>query len=89
VNYNVDCVGGTIYLMGVAQNKAELQRVIDHARDIPYVRQVVSYVRIKDPAKPASPPPAKPQPAKPAPGSSSPPAPAAGSLTAAHPAAPP
>ena len=67
VNYNVDCVGGTIYLMGVAQNKAELQRVIDHARDIPYVNQVVSYVRIKDPAKPASPPsasrPWKPQPA--------------------------
>ncbi|MFI5016367.1 MAG: BON domain-containing protein [Dongiales bacterium] len=81
VNYNVDCVGGTIYLMGVAQNKAELQRVIDHARDIPYVNQVVSYVRIKDPAKPASPQPAKPQPSKPAP--------AAGSLTAAQPAAPP
>jgi osmotically-inducible protein OsmY len=86
VNYNVDCVGGTIYLMGVAQNKAELQRVIDHARDIPYVHQVVSYVRVKDPAKPAKPQPA---PAKPAPGSSSPSAPAAGSLTAAQPAAPP
>ena len=86
VNYNVDCVGGTIYLMGVAQNKAELQRVIDHARDIPYVNQVVSYVRVKDPAKPQ---PAKPQPAKPAPGSARPPAPAAGSLTAAKPAAPP
>jgi len=88
VNYNVDCVAGTIYLMGVAQNKAELQRVIDHARDIPYVHQVVSYVRIMDPAKPAKPQPAKPQPAKPAPGSSSPPASAAGSLTAAQPAAP-
>ncbi|HSY89191.1 MAG TPA: BON domain-containing protein [Verrucomicrobiae bacterium] len=76
VNYNVDCVGGTIYLMGVAQNKAELQRAIDHARDIPYVRQVVSYVRIKDAAKPV-----KPQPATPAPNS--------GSLTAAQPAAAP
>jgi osmotically-inducible protein OsmY len=54
VNYNVDCVAGTIYLMGVAQNKAELQRVIDHARDIPYVREVVSYVRIKG-AEPAAP----------------------------------
>jgi osmotically-inducible protein OsmY len=48
INYNIDCVAGTIYLMGVAQDKAELQRVIDHARDIPYVRQVVSYVRLKD-----------------------------------------
>lgn len=48
VNYNIDCVAGTIYLMGVAQDQAELQRVIDHARDISYVRQVVSYVRLKD-----------------------------------------
>jgi osmotically-inducible protein OsmY len=47
INYNIDCVAGTIYLMGVAQDQAELQRVIDHARDIPYVRQVVSYVRLK------------------------------------------
>ena len=38
INYNIDCVAGTIYLMGVAQNQAELQRVIDHARDISYVR---------------------------------------------------
>jgi len=52
INYNIDCVAGTIYLMGIAQDQAELQRVIDHARDIPYVRQVVSYVRLKgDPAR--------------------------------------
>jgi osmotically-inducible protein OsmY len=52
INYNVDCVAGTIYLMGVAQNQAELQRVIDHARDISYVRGVVSFVRLKnDPAR--------------------------------------
>jgi osmotically-inducible protein OsmY len=52
INYNVDCVAGTIYLMGVAQNQAELQRVIDHARDISYVRNVVSFVRLKnDPAR--------------------------------------
>jgi osmotically-inducible protein OsmY len=48
INYNVDCVAGTIYLMGVAQNQAELQRVIDHARDISYVRGVVSFVRLKN-----------------------------------------
>lgn len=73
VNYNVDCVDGTIYLMGVAQNKAELQRVIDHARDIPYVHQVVSYVRIKSgKPKPATPPATMPagKPAKPASGQS-------------------
>jgi osmotically-inducible protein OsmY len=48
INYNIDCVAGTIYLMGVAQDAAELQRVIDHARDVPYVRAVVSYVRLKN-----------------------------------------
>ena len=52
INYNVDCVAGTIYLMGVAQDQTELQRVIDHARDIPYVGNVVSFVRLKnDPAR--------------------------------------
>jgi osmotically-inducible protein OsmY len=52
INYNIDCVAGTIYLMGVAQNQAELQRVIDHARDISYVRNVISFVRMKnDPAR--------------------------------------
>ena len=52
INYNVDCVAGTIYLMGVAQDQTELQRVIDHARDIPYVRNVISFVRLKnDPAR--------------------------------------
>jgi len=81
VNYNVDCVAGTIYLMGVAQNKAELQRVIDHARDIPYVREVVSYVRIKA-DKPA---PAKGQPAAPKP----PAGPQTPTATAAQPAATP
>ena len=46
-NFSVDCIRSTIYLVGVAQNEAELQRAIDHARDIPYVRNVVTDVRIK------------------------------------------
>jgi hypothetical protein len=75
--------------MGVAQNKAELQRVIDHARDIPYVRQVVSYVRIKEPAKPAASQPAKPAPAQPAPATTKPAVQNAGNQTALQPAAPP
>jgi len=50
INYSIESVKGTIYLMGIAQNAAELQRVIDHARDIAYVKRVVSYVRIKDAA---------------------------------------
>ena len=51
INYSIDCVAGTIYLMGVAQDATELQRVIDHARDVPYVRAVVSYVRLKNDPK--------------------------------------
>lgn len=51
INYSVDTVNGTVYLMGIAQNRAELDRVINHARDIAYVRQVVSYVRLKNEPK--------------------------------------
>ena len=66
INYNVDCVVGTIYLMGVAQDQAELQRVIDHARDIPYVHAVVSFVRLKnDPIRQQPPAPVQPAAATP------------------------
>lgn len=47
INYTIDTVGGTIYLMGIAQDEAELQRVIDHARNLSYVKDVVSYVRLR------------------------------------------
>jgi osmotically-inducible protein OsmY len=50
INYSIESVRGTIYLMGIAQDETELKRVIDHARDISYVKRVVSYVRIKDAA---------------------------------------
>jgi osmotically-inducible protein OsmY len=46
VNYNIDTVQGTVYLMGFAQSRDELNRVIGIARTIPDVRQVVSYVKI-------------------------------------------
>lgn len=48
INYTVDCVNGTVYLMGIAQNQDELDRVINHVRDTAYARGVVSYVRLKD-----------------------------------------
>ncbi len=47
VNYTVDTVGGIVYLMGVAQDQIELDRAIAHARNLAYVREVVSYVRLK------------------------------------------
>ena len=48
VNYSIDTVNGTVYIMGIAQSQAELDRVLNHARQLEYVRRVISYVRIKD-----------------------------------------
>lgn len=48
INYTIDTVNGRVYLLGIAQSQTELDRVIAHAREIPYVRGVVPYVRIKD-----------------------------------------
>lgn len=48
INYSIDTVQGTVYLMGTAQNQQELNRVIEIARTIPDVKQVVSYVKPLD-----------------------------------------
>jgi osmotically-inducible protein OsmY len=45
INYSIDTVGGVIYLMGVSQSQAELNKVIDTARTLPHVSQVISYVK--------------------------------------------
>jgi osmotically-inducible protein OsmY len=59
-NYSVECIDDVVYLIGVGQDPAEIQRVIDHARDVAYVREVQNYVRVKtDPLLPEPPPPAK------------------------------
>lgn len=47
VNYNVETVNQTVYLMGLAQDQAELDRVLQVARTTQYVQNVVSYVRLK------------------------------------------
>ncbi len=46
LNYSIDTVQGTVYIMGTAQTQAELDRVVRLARTIPNVRQVVSYIRV-------------------------------------------
>jgi osmotically-inducible protein OsmY len=48
VNYTVDVVNGVVYLMGIAQNGDELERVIAHARDISHVQKVISHVILKN-----------------------------------------
>jgi len=47
INYTVETVAGTVYLMGIGQSQGELNRVINHARNTRGVKNVVSYVRLR------------------------------------------
>ncbi len=47
INYNVETVNGVVYMIGIAQDQAELERATNHARTIPNVAKVVSHVRLK------------------------------------------
>jgi osmotically-inducible protein OsmY len=51
INYSIDTVNGTVYLMGIARDQAELDRVTNHARNMSYVRRVMSYVTLRDDPK--------------------------------------
>ena len=46
VSYNVETVNGIVYLIGIAQDDAELNRVIQIARTLSYVKKVISHVRV-------------------------------------------
>ena len=48
INYSIDTVNGIVYLMGIAQNQAEVDRVIGYARNINGVRQVISHVVLRN-----------------------------------------
>ncbi len=47
VNYSVETIDGVVYLMGVARDKEELQKVAETASTISGVKRVVSHTRIK------------------------------------------
>lgn len=47
INFSIDTVNGVVYLFGVAQSAVESDRVVNHARNVRYVRNVVSYLRDK------------------------------------------
>src|SRR5438067_562738 len=61
VNYTIDTVNGSVYLIGSARTQAELDRVTETARKVPNVKRVVSYVEIRPgapvAAQPGTPPP--------------------------------
>ena len=46
-NYSLQCVDGTVYILGVARTQTELDHVLNYARNIPNVRQVKNYIRIR------------------------------------------
>jgi osmotically-inducible protein OsmY len=48
INYSIETVRGEVYILGVAQDRHELDLVLNNARNIDYVRKVVSYVLLKD-----------------------------------------
>ena len=48
LNFNVETVNGVVYITGIARDEAEHRRVLETARTISGVEEVVSYVRVKD-----------------------------------------
>ncbi len=51
INFTVETVNGTIYLMGIARDQMELERVTNLARSISGVKKVVSHVQLKNDPK--------------------------------------
>ncbi len=55
INYSIDTVRGTVHLLGVAQDREELDLVLIYARNLTYVRNVVNHVILKtDPRRQAN-----------------------------------
>ena len=48
INYNFEVVNGNIYIIGIAENKQELRKVVDHGNDIKGVVKVVSHAIMKN-----------------------------------------
>jgi len=56
INYNIETINGVVYIIGIAQDRTELDRVVNRARTISHVRRVVSHVQMKgDPDRVATP----------------------------------
>ena len=48
INYNFEVVNGNVYVIGIAENKKELKKVVEHANNIGGVLKVVSHVIMKN-----------------------------------------
>jgi osmotically-inducible protein OsmY len=47
LNYSVETVNGTVFVMGAARTQGELDLVTNYARNIPNVRKVVSFAHVR------------------------------------------
>jgi osmotically-inducible protein OsmY len=57
VNYTIDTQNRVVFILGIAQDRGELDRVIAHARSVDGVDRVVNYALLKDdPRRFAEPP---------------------------------
>jgi osmotically-inducible protein OsmY len=52
INYSIDVVNGTLFIMGIGQNATERNRVLSYARGLPHVRRIVDYTRLKTDPRP-------------------------------------
>ena len=47
INFSIETVNGIVYLIGIAQDQGELDRILTHGRGIDYVRRIINHVRVK------------------------------------------
>jgi osmotically-inducible protein OsmY len=48
INYSVEVTNGVVFLLGVAHDQAELDRVIAVIREIPNIRRIANHVLLRD-----------------------------------------
>ena len=48
INYNFEVVNGNLYIIGIAKNKKELRKIVEHTNSINGVLKIISHVIMKD-----------------------------------------
>ncbi|MFC6197994.1 BON domain-containing protein [Ponticaulis profundi] len=56
LNINIETYDGTVYLMGIARSQYELNRATEHASLVRGVKEVVSYIHLREPETRTQPP---------------------------------
>jgi len=48
INYSVEVVNGVVFLLGIARDRDELDRVLAVIRDTPHVRRIANHVMLRE-----------------------------------------